>query len=59
MDVDEVESGRGAPMSEQARFDVLEFEGFCEQRVIEKINLSDRQILRSAPVCVNPAKLIG
>ena len=34
MDVDEIQSGRGAPMAEEARFYVLEFEGLFEQGIV-------------------------
>ena len=41
VNVDEVEPGCRAPMSQQARFDVLWPQRFLQQRIIEQINLTD------------------
>jgi hypothetical protein len=42
MYVDEVKTGRRAPMAEQARLDMLDFERFPQQRVSQEIDLADR-----------------
>ncbi len=59
VDVDEIEAGRGSPVPQQARLDVLDLERLGQQRIVVEINLSDRQIVRGAPVCIDPAELIG
>lgn len=51
--VDEVEAGRGAPVAEQPRFDVLGDERFAEQRIVLEIDLADRQIVGGPPVAVD------
>ena len=57
MHVDEVEAGRRAPMAEQARLDVFERQRLVEQRIVEQIDLPDRQIVRGAPVGIHQAEL--
>ena len=47
--VDQVEAGRGAPVAEQPRLDVLGAEGFGQQRVAEQVDLPHRQVVGSAP----------
>ena len=46
-------------MSQQARLDVLWPQRFLQQRIIEQINLTDRQIVGSAPVAVQQVQVIG
>ncbi len=41
MDVDKVQAGRGSPVAEQARLDVLQLKRLLQERVIEKVDLSD------------------
>ena len=50
--VDEVQPGRRAPVAEQARLDVLDRKRLRQQRIVEQINLSHRQIVGGAPVGV-------
>lgn len=57
--VNKVEPGRRAPMSEQARFDVLWPQRFPQQRIIQQINLTDGQIVGSAPVAVQQVQVVG
>jgi hypothetical protein len=45
VDVDEIEAGSGAPMADQARLDMLALQRFRQQRVVEKIDLTYRQIV--------------
>jgi hypothetical protein len=52
MRVDKVQARRRSPVTEQARFDVFEFERLAQQRIIKQINLPDRKIIRRAPVGV-------
>src|ERR1041385_9455085 len=42
--VDEVEAGGSAPMTEQARLDVLQLKRLLQERVVEEINLGYRQV---------------
>ena len=53
MNIQEVESGRGAPMAEQTRFNVLDFEGFLEQRIVEQIDLPNGKIIGRPPIGVH------
>ena len=59
LDVDEIQTGRGAPVAEQARFDVFKSERLTEQRIFEQINLADRKIVGGAPIRVHLAEFIG
>lgn len=51
--IDEVEPGRGAPVSEQPRFDVLGGQRFGKQGVVQQIDLTDREVVRGPPVGVD------
>ena len=53
MDIDEVQPGRGAPVAEQARFDVRQLERLPQQRIVVEIDLPDRQIVRRPPIGVH------
>ena len=59
MDVHEVQAGRRAPMPQQTRLDVFRRQRLLEQRIVVEINLSDRQVVRSPPVCVHGVQLFG
>ena len=52
--IDEVQAGRGAPVAEKARLDVLGLQRLVEQRVVEQVDLADRQIIGRAPPGVDP-----
>src|SRR5262249_34972129 len=52
--VDEVQPGRGSPMAQEPRLDVLRLERLAEQRVIEEVDLADREIVGRTPVGVQP-----
>ena len=54
--VDEIQAGRGAPMSQQARLDVFDAQRLGQQRICVKIDLSDGEIVRGAPIGVDLAK---
>jgi hypothetical protein len=58
MDVDEVQPGRRAPVAEQPRLDVIELERRGEQRVVEEIDLPDRQVVGRAPLGVDAVQLV-
>ena len=59
VDIKEVKAGGGAPMPEQARFDVVELERSFEQRIILQIDLPDREVICSTPVSVHLFQKIG
>ncbi len=49
MDIEKIEAGYRAPMPEQARLHMRHFQRFAQERIVEKIDLSDRKIIRGAP----------
>src|SRR5581483_7758379 len=55
--VDEVETGCRAEVSEQPRLHVLGQQRLAEQRVVEQVDLPDREVVRRAPPCVDEAEL--
>src|SRR4030095_4328989 len=50
MDVDEIEAGRGAPVSEQSRFDMLFRQWLLQERIVVEGDLPYREGVRRAPV---------
>jgi hypothetical protein len=48
----EVQTRRGSPVAEQPRFDVLAPQRLAQERVVEQVNLTDREIVRRPPVGV-------
>ena len=59
MGIDEVQTGRGAKVTEQPRLDMLDLERFAEQRIGVEINLSDGKIVGRAPVGIDLAQFFG
>ena len=57
--VDEVQPGRRAPVPEQARLDVLGRERLAQQRVVEQVDLADRQVVRGPPPLIDQGELVG
>src|SRR6185436_12046721 len=55
----EVQPGRRAPVAEQARLDVLDRQRLAQQRIVEQINLTDRQVVGGAPVGFQPREIVG
>ena len=55
--VDEVQARRRAPVAEQPRLDVLARERLAQQRVVEQVDLADRQVVGGAPERVEIAEL--
>ena len=53
VDVDEILAGGGAPVAEEAFFDILEFEGLFEERVVVEVDLANGEIVGGAPVGVD------
>ena len=59
MGVHEVDAGRRAPVSEQARFDVFQPQRLAQQRIVEQIDLTCREEVRRAPPGMNVLQLGG
>src|SRR5262245_31658016 len=57
MGVEQIESRRRPPMSQQARLDVLGPQRLPQQRVVHEVDLTDRQVVRGPPVRVEPRQL--
>ena len=57
VNVEHIEPRRRAPVAKQPRLDVFSLERLFEQRIIEQIDLPDRQIIRRPPIGVHLAKL--
>jgi hypothetical protein len=53
MNIDEVQSRRRAPVTQQSRFDVISLERFFQKRVVIELDLTDRQIIRGVPIRVD------
>ncbi len=52
MGVDEVQPRRRAPVAEQTRLDVLGPQRLAQQRVVEEIDLADREVIGGPPVAI-------
>ncbi len=59
VDIEEVQSRRRAPMSQQPRLDMVDRQRRFEQRVILQIDLPHREIVRRSPVGVHLPEEIG
>ena len=57
VDVDEILTGRGAPMSYHERFHMLQPQRYAQQRVIPEVDLPDGQIVGGPPIGVGFLKL--
>ena len=57
--VDEVQARRGAPVPEQAGLGVLEPQRLAQQRVVQQVDLADREIVGGPPVGVELGELGG
>ena len=55
--VDEVQARRGPPVPEQPRFDVLGAQRLAQERVVEQVDLPDREIVGGAPPGVDAREL--
>ncbi len=56
--VDEVEPRGRPPVAEQTGFDVLRTQPLPEQRVVEQVDLTDREIVRRPPVGVDEGEIV-
>ena len=57
--INEIQAGRGAPVAQQPGLDVFHAQRLGEQRVVEKINLPDGQVVGGAPVGIDFPQFIG
>jgi hypothetical protein len=55
--VDQVQPGRGSPVAEQPRLDVLRAQWLTQQRIVQQIDLSDGQVVRGPPVRIDQPQL--
>jgi len=46
-------------MSEKTRLDVFDLDRLFEQRVVEQVDLADRQVVRRAPPRIDQTELFG
>ena len=53
MNVKEVQSGRCAPVTEQTRLHMLQFQRLSEQGIVVEINLADGEIIGCPPIRVH------
>ena len=56
--VDQIQAGRRAEVAEQPRLDVLGEQRLAEERVVEQVDLADREVVRGPPVGVDQAELV-
>ena len=59
VDAEHVQARRRAPVAEQPRLDVLALERLLQERVVEQVDLADRQVVGGPPVGVHLAQLVG
>ena len=57
--VDEVQSRRRSPVTDEARLHVLLLQRLLEQGIVEEIRLTDGEIVRCSPPRVDLAKELG
>jgi hypothetical protein len=55
--VDKIEPGGRAPVTKQPRLDVLPLQWLAQQRIIEQVDLTDRQIVCCLPIPVEQSIL--
>src|SRR6185437_8427056 len=56
--VDEVEAGCRTPVPQQPGLDVLDRQRLHQQRVVQQVDLTDRQVIRCPPISVEQIQLI-
>ena len=57
VDADQVQPRRRAPMAEKPRLDVLGPERLAQERIVEQVDLTDREVVGRAPVGVDRIEL--
>ena len=58
VDAEHVQARRRAPVAEQPRLDVLALQRLLQERVVEQVDLADRQVVGGPPVGVHLAELV-
>ena len=53
MDIKEVESGRGAPMAEEAWLDVVKGERVVQEGIVFEVDLAHRKIVGGPPISIH------
>jgi hypothetical protein len=56
--VDEVQAGRGTPVAQQPRLDVLDAQRLAQERVVEQVDLADGQVVGGAPPRVQAPQVV-
>ena len=56
---EKVQPGRGPPVAEEPRFDVLASQRLPQQRVVPQVDLADREVVRRASVGIDRGHLAG
>ena len=59
VNINKILSRRSSPVSEQPWFDLFGLERLSQQGILEQVDLTDAQIIRSSPVAVYPAEHFG
>ena len=59
MHAEHVQARRRAPVAEQPRLDVLALERLSQERIVEQVDLADRQVIGGPPVGVHLAQFLG
>jgi len=57
MYIDEVQPRSGSEVTEQTRLDVLRLERLAEERIVEQVDLTDRQVVGRPPIAVERVDL--
>jgi hypothetical protein len=58
VNVDEIETGCGSPMTQKPRLDVILCEWLLEQRVVVEIDLANREVVGGPPVRIHQCLLL-
>ena len=53
VNIEKIQAGRGSPMAEQPRLDVVEGEGALEQGIVFEVDLAHGKVVCGAPVGVH------
>jgi hypothetical protein len=57
VDIDEIQTRRGSPMTQESRLDVVFSERLLEQRIVVEIDLADREVIGGSPVRIHQCPL--
>ena len=59
VDINKIQPRRRPPVTEQSALDVIEHQRLAQQRIVGQVNLPDREIIRRAPLGVDPPQSLG